>query len=548
MFDELAKLFRRSEPASEQRAIRNHQRTGGDPPLTSTAMIAATEAMAGQDAIPFGHLPSGQLVALRSDLERSSGALIGGATGTGKSSLAGHLINERIGRAIARIAHDAPLGMELKLWDPKRELFDLVARYLAAFFLTSSTRVQEILPKLIKVDSLSGTGRVTPFAAFRNAHPDRVSDAFVAFSRAEVALRVSGNFTEQTLSVLRMYFWLLTDLRFPENSRFAMRFFTDAVYRTRIISRARSTELREGITNAFAIASPASIEAAGRRASAAVFPEIALGSGIPYEDIEKLRIVADAPITLGNYLSDSIPKDVRMERAAWRLADALREAGSRASADPLTLVADEALTILDACPSLEESVAEGVRVFRSARSQLILIAQEFSTTLSARLLSTLTSNCGWMAGFQTQADAGMYFPHAPLRPRVSHGEQQRTFAREMANLPQRHYKLRVRGFPLLSVEAPLLRQPSEIAGVSDEELRTVFDREIASYSTVSASDARRMIDAWEAREIDGIVPNVSPEAPKRARRPKKAPAAGKATLQSLADVMEHLGSETKDGS
>jgi hypothetical protein len=102
----------------------------------------------------------------------------------------------------------------------------------------------------------------------------------------------------------------------------------------------------------------------------------------------------------------------------------------------------------------------------------------------------------------------------------------------MAGLSPRKFYLLVKGEPALPVLSPDVPDPK---GRSDDELREVFDREIASRSMLQARVAAEEIAKWEADVVGKEeIPPSGGSSPSRAR--------------GIKDLLQHLDPQGDEGS
>jgi hypothetical protein len=110
--------------------------------------------------------------------------------------------------------------------------------------------------------------------------------------------------------------------------------------------------------------------------------------------------------------------------------------------------------------------------------------------------------------------------------------RKRVFAKTMESLPQRRFYFHAKSFPALPATSLTVQDFAHSVGVSsDDELRAIFNREIASRWVVPTPLAARLIAEWEAEVIDRA--EVPPSTP---------PSGGKRTPhRTLADLLRDLG-------
>ena len=452
----------------------------------------------------FGTLPQGDSVHLPDDTALAS-ALVIGASGSGKTRFILNLLQTAIERS---------LDVDLELVDPKYETFDLLTQYLAARWLASNHAERERIAASVRVIDWSKDA-ITPFAPFDNS-PGEVSNTYLAYLRTDVAIQAGEHAYSGALrQAFFMLACVLVERRFPPNYRFAVRFLDDETYRRRILEGVSDADVRAFFTEAKHTLPKQTRDALLRRIQSDMsFPEVRLSVGIPPNDLDRLLPRRPTPIVLGNYgCSMTLPLAKGKERASYRLIDVLLSAPRRDSRRRGLLVIDEAPMLMSEENELTSALMEGARTLRSAGMGILFAAQDFANALPSQIVRTLMLNTRWWTIFQSREEAEWIYPHIVRTPRdESEAARHREFARRIQNLPRQHFYLYVKGHSALPLLAPEVPDPA-IRSAAD--LRTIFRREIASRSTVSAKTAAELIGKWEAEVVDGGAAPLSPAAKKR---------------------------------
>jgi hypothetical protein len=499
-----------------------------DRPSSLDTYRAVARRLAQPPAVLFGALPDGLTVEIPYQIALRS-ALVLGATGSGKSRLLIHLLLALLSETWRASEPSLSPAPEIELCDPKRETFDLLSRYVAALWLRADDEARERLACAIRVIDWSKDA-VAPFAPFDN--PGDVSDSFLAYLRADVAVQASAqSYSESLKTILFMFNRVLVDRRFPPNFRFASRFFNDSVYRLRILESVTDPDVRAYYSDLEHIPRQTREALLRRIQSDLAFPEIKLSMGIPPDDLRKILPKSDPTIVLGNYgATMSLPLSKAKERASYRLIDVLLAAPRRNSRRPSVLLIEESPMLLSGSTELAQPLCEAARTLRAVGVGLWFSGQDVANALPLTLVRTLQLNTVWNAYFQTREEADWLYPHILPNAADTNGERDRhrSFLRHMHGLPRRHFYLLAKGEPALPLRAPEIEDPERQAQVPADELRDVFRREIASRSLVPAGTACELIAKWEASVVDQAVLPAPPP-------PRNRKSAG-----SLAELVRQL--------
>lgn len=503
------------------------------------AFAAARTRLDGPGSQTFGTLPNGGTVRVRGALAVMS-ALVLGATGAGKSRFLLWLLLEHL-RLVIDELHVNPharrdVRVELELIDPKFETFDLFRKYIAALWLHANGPGRELLQQSIRVVDWSREW-VTPLTPFDNVFPD-ISNAYVSHMRTDVTVRASGHaYTDSMRQLAYMFNWLCVELRFPQNYRFAVRFMHDPVYRrAEILAKVPEREVRDYFDNFDTTIPRQTRDAFLRRVQYGMsFPELR-ASYVPPAAVDRLGITREAPITLANTAcTATLPKALGYERGAWQVMDALCAAPRRDTRRPKRLVIEEAGEFLkDPDAEHSDATAAGLRTLRSVNMGIILAAQDFSNALPSPVVRNVLLNTSWIAGFRAREDAQIFWPHVVADPADRRTESARrdAFFRDMAGMARQHYMLLVKGEPALPLRAPDVIDPAALAGVPEDELVSIFTREIASKSMLPTKNAMELIEEWEADVVE-----------KAAVAPAPAKPSGTPAIASLADLKRFFATD-----
>lgn len=482
-------LFSCEKRTSYERALA-YERTRAQTILRSQSDVfaEAIRQLYGRPSILFGHLPDGGAVNLDQAIALSS-ALVIGATGSGKTrfvlSLIVRLLRRLFQLPIPEGGVDAPLDVELELVDPKQETFDLAAQFIAALWLLADAEMKDHIASAVRVMNWSADA-VSPSAPFDNAGGE-VSDAYLAFLRNDVAIQASAQtYTESLRQASFMLCRLLVDRRFPPNYAFAVKFFEDESYRTRILEDVRDPDVRAYFRAATHTLPRQTREALLRRIqSDMAFPEVRLSVGIPPADLDRLLPKTNARVVLGNYgCTMTLPLAKGKERASYRLIDVLLAAPRRNPRRPGLVIIDESPMLLSGSSELAQPLTEAARTLRSVGMGIVFCAQDFANALPSQMVRTLMLNTRWWAIFQSREEAEWIYPHIVVSPNDaarSEGERHRDFLRSVHGLPRQQFYFLAKGSVALPLRAVDVPEPREVVrGATEEYLRETFRREIAA--------------------------------------------------------------------
>lgn len=528
--------LRLEKDASYTRALSNERSRILETPMTrDVAYDGARRRLDGPQALTFGTLPSGDTVRVRRALALMS-ALVLGATGAGKTRFLLSLVLEPLRQIIDDLRVDPhahrDVSVELELIDPKFETFDLFRKFIAALWLTANDAGRELLQRSVRVIDWS-RDRVTPLAPFDNHFAD-ISNAYLAHLRTDVTVRASGHaYTDSMRQLAYMFNWLLVEMRFPSSYRFAVKFMHDATFRGEILSRVPEPEVRYYFENFDTTVPRQTRDAFLRRVQYGTsFPELR-ASYVPPAALDRLGLMREAPITLVNTAcTTTLPKALGYERGAWRTMDVLCAAPRRDPRRPKSLIIEEALDFLsDPAAEHAEALATGLRTLRSVNMGTMLLGQDVSNALPGPVVRNILLNTTWVAGFRAREDAQIFWPHVVQDPADRRTETARhdAFSRDVAGMARQHYLLLVKGEPTLPMRAPDVADPAVLAGVSDDTLLDIFNREIAVKSMLPNATALKLIEEWEADVVE-----------KAAVPPAAASKKAKGGIKSIVDLKKFL--------
>jgi hypothetical protein len=457
----------------------------------------ALDALGSADAQLLGVTDRGDPLRVGLDtLDRHS--VIAGATGSGKTRAI-------LDRLLRRCAAGLRSRFEFELFDPKTETFIELKKHLAAWWLVADERTREDIARSLHVIDWT-RDRITPTAPYDNSD-GVMTDAYAAELHTRVTIEASDvNYTDSLRQLLFMWSYLLIDLRYPPNFNFALRFFRDNAFRARVLSRVKSSDVRQYFSVLGQITAQQTQDAFLRRLWAEqAFPEYRYATSIPPTQLDRLRLPTNARWTLANFgTTNAQPQSLGHTRFRWHVVRRLLSAPRRSTAGTLWMVFEELPVLLAGSPEVTEILMNALRMLRSFNVALMLCAQSLSGTLPKPIVENILLNTHTWSMFQTRPDeAEFVFPHV-----IAHGdsgtsdaERRREFSRQMQSLPRQQFYYLVKGHPALRCRTSDLPAPSAAAHRSDEELLDIFDRYLAPTSMISVDLASRLIAEWEAEVV-----------------------------------------------
>ncbi len=458
------------------------------------AYRSALEAVAGTEALLLGVTDRGDrlLVGLET-VDRHS--VIAGATGSGKTRAI-------LDRLLRRCAVGLRSAFQFELFDPKAETFTELKKHLVVWWLISNEQVREEIASSVHVIDWT-RDRITPTAPYDNSD-GAMTDAYAAELHTRVTIEASDvSYTDSLRQLLFMWSYLLIDLRYPPNFNFALRFFRDTAFRALVLSRVKSSDVRQYFSVLGQITAQQTQDAFLRRLWAEqAFPEYRYATSIPPTQLDRLRLPTNARWTLANFgTTNAQPQSLGHARFRWHVVRRLFSAPRRSAKAPLWMVFEELPVLLAGSPEVTELLMNALRTLRSFNVALMLCAQSLSGTLPKPVVENILLNTHTWSMFQTRPDeADFVYPHviAELAGAVTDSERRREFARQMQSLPRQQFYFLVKGQTALRCQTSDVPTPSLAAHRTDEELLNIFDRHLAPTSMIPIHLAARLIAEWEA--------------------------------------------------
>ncbi|HET8774707.1 MAG TPA: hypothetical protein VFP80_12975 [Thermoanaerobaculia bacterium] len=419
--------------------------------------------------------------------------VIAGATGSGKTRAI-------IDRLLRRAALGLRDGFEFELFDPKTETFTELKKHLAAWWLRSDDATREAMSRAVHVVDWT-RDRITPTAPYDNTD-GVMTDAYAAELHTRVTIEASEvGYSDSLRQLLFMWSYLLIDLRYPPNFNFALRFFRDGSYRAHVLSRVKSSDVRQYFSVLGQISAQQTQDAFLRRLWAEqAFPEYRYATGVPPAQLDRLRLPKAPRWTLANFgTTNAQPQSLGHARFRWHIVRRLLSAPRRSVRRPLWMVFEELPVLIGGSMEVTEILMTALRTLRSFNVALMLCAQSLSGTLPKPVVENILLNTHTWSMFQTRPDdAEFLYPHVLQDAGDGReAERKREFERSMQSLPRQQFYFLVKGQPALPCRAPDVPSAATVARTSEDELLAIFDREIASNCMIGIDEAARLIAEWE---------------------------------------------------
>ncbi len=453
---------------------------------------ATIEKLGGPGAQPLFTLPSGEVLCVRQAIIADGNhAFICGKTGSGKTFFTIYtIIDNNIEELLAGRRRCIVI-------DPKQETAVLLMRRLAAKFIRGDSHLRDELRQGVHA-IVFRRGFVTPISPFvPNEH---VSNAYLAEFLTDTMVRTSRTPVSITVAQLLYYvIWLCIELGIPLSVRFIRKFLRNAGYRQKILARIENRDLRLFFETLSQTVAKQTIDAVIRRfVSEVKFPENLAALGLPAEEIKKLGVPTDAPLTVADFgASNILPPSIGLMHAEIFATRTLLAAKGRDKRVPLQIVLEELPRLLDRSPQLTALVLDSLQTLRASRTSITMCAQRLDS-LAREVVRDIELNTSWITAFQSRADVGdLLVPYLSPVPGVSEAERRREFLRELGALPPQHAYFYVNGHAPFRVRSIDMIPPARIAGIPDDELDDVFFREITPRSTIAIDRALAINAAWE---------------------------------------------------
>lgn len=421
-------------------------------------------------------------------------SVIAGATGSGKT-------RSIIDRLLRRAALGLRTGFEFELFDPKTETFTEVKKHVAAWWLRADAATRDEIMRAVHVIDWT-RDRITPTAPYDNSD-GAMTDAYAAELHTRVTIEASDvSYSDSLRQLLFMWSYLLIDLRYPPNFNFALRFFRDAAYRTRVLARVKSPDVRQYFSALAQITAQQTQDAFLRRLwGEQAFPEYRYATSVPPAQLDRLQLPKAPRWTLANFgTTNAQPQSLGHARFRWHVVRRLLSAPRRAARRPLWMVFEELPVLIGGSVEVTEILMTGLRTLRSVNVALMLCAQSLSGTLPKPVVENILLNTHTWSMFQTRPDeAELLYPHVvqDVRDGRTEADRRREFQRQMQSLPRQHFYFLAKGQPALPCRTPNVADPAAAASMTNEQLLELFDREIAPHSMIGMDLAARLIAEWE---------------------------------------------------
>lgn len=490
-------FLRANEEGMREAALAyERSRASGAAVSVQDAQQRALHALAGASAILVGLLEQGEPLRVRLETFDRHNVILG-ATGSGKTRAI-------IDRFLQRAALGLRGGFECELFDPKTETFVELKKHIAAWWLAADDATREEIARAVHVIDWT-RDRITPTAPYDNSD-GAMTDAYAAELHTRVTIEASDvTYSDSLRQLLFMWSFLLNDLRYPPNFPFALRFFREPAYRTHVLTRVKSPDVRQYFSALEHITAKQTQEAFLRRLwGEQAFPEYRYATSVPPAQLDKLGLPKRPRWVLANFgTTNTQPQSLGHARFRWHVIRRLLAAPRRATDAHLSMFFEEVPVLAGGSPEVTSIIQTALATLRSFNVALTLCAQSLSGTLPRSVVENILLNTHTWSIFQTRPDeAELLYPHVLHEPtdHRTDGERRREFERIMQALPQQHFYFLAKGHPAFLCRTPNVPDSATKVGRSAEELLETFDRYIAPRSMITMELAARLIAEWE-REV-----------------------------------------------
>jgi hypothetical protein len=457
----------------------------------------ALAALAATRALRLGFVENGDELRVGLDTADRHNVILG-ATGSGKTRAI-------IDRFLQRAALGLRAGFECELFDPKTETFIELKKHIAAWWLASDDATREEIARAVHVIDWTRE-RITPTAPYDNSD-GAMTDAYAAELHTRITIEASDvTYSDSLRQLLFMWSFLLNDLRYPPNFSFALRFFREPPYRTHVLTRVKSPDVRQYFSALDHITAKQTQDAFLRRLwGEQAFPEYRYATSVPPAQLDTLALPKRPRWVLANFgTTNAQPQSLGHARFRWHVIRRLLSAPRRATHAHLSMFFEEVPVLLGGSPEVTSIVETALATLRSVNVALTLCAQSLSGTLPKPVVENILLNTHAWSIFQTRPnEAELLYPHVLHEPadHRTDTEQRREFERVMQSLPRQYFYFLAKGHPALLCRTPDVADPTTKAGRSAEELLETFDRHIAAHSMIGMDLAARLIAEWEAEVV-----------------------------------------------
>jgi hypothetical protein len=286
-------------------------------------------------------------------------SIIAGATGSGKTRAI-------IDRLLRRMALGPAADFECEVFDPKTETFTELKKHLAAWWLGADEETREGIARSVHVIDWT-RDRITPTAPYDN-RDGAMTDAYAAELHTRVTIEASDvSYSDSLRQLLFMWSYLLIDLRYPPNFNYALRFFRDASYRAHVLSRVKSSDVRQYFSVLGQITAQQTQDAFLRRLWAEqAFPEYRYATSVPPAQLARLGLPKAPRWTLANFgTTNAQPQSLGHARFRWHVVRRLLSAPRRSVRRPLWMVFEELPVLIGGSTEVTEILMTGLRTLRS---------------------------------------------------------------------------------------------------------------------------------------------------------------------------------------
>jgi hypothetical protein len=455
--------------------------------------------------IQLGTTEWGQSVALRPN-DFASHALIGGASGSGKSFLVLNFICQILKQFCASKT------MTFAILDPKRELFERAIEYVYAFLYRLEPTERERFKKKIVIIDFADTESITPYNILaRQIHLadeimfanrlDTIGEQFSGLSDMSVRMRL----------ILKYFLLLMTEFNLP--LPFFERLCADPMLLQVLVSRSANLQVRDYFLHRFDDESKATLLAVRQRIDSLLMSESVRLSLSATTAPDFTTLQDQGAIILITTAGRNISRGVSQMLQSLLLSDIKQSVFRRANPQQKILwFIDEAQEVYKSSVNKEHMV-DLLTMARSFGSYFALVTQTLTSAIrDADVLNSIITNVRWAVMLRsTLRDAELIAPgialtgrlakpsHSPFEPvkYLTESEELKLWLKEMTKLPDRTAYCWLKAYTdkAVKIMTPRVPAPHEIAGCSQNE----FDKFLQSEQIGQGASKSEAIAAIEKR-------------------------------------------------
>jgi hypothetical protein len=442
----------------------------------------------GEDSLfEFGTADGNQSVSLRPN-DFISHALIGGASGSGKSYLVLNFICQLLNLS------SASLPISFAILDPKRELFEKTLTYIYALLYRLKPEERERFKKKIVIIDFANTENVAAYNILAR-QPYQADEIMIANRLDTIGEQFSGlsEFSVRMRLSLKYFLLLMTESHLP--LPFFESLCTNPLLLQALVMRSSNLQVKDYFLHRFDDESKATLLAVRQRIDSLLISEgVRLSlSAATAPDLTSLQ--DEGAIILITTAGSGISRGVSQMLQSLLLSDLRQSVFRRTNPQQKTLwFIDEAQEVYKSAVNKEHMV-DLLTMARSFGSYLCLVTQSLTSAIrDADVLNSIITNIRWAVMLRsTLRDAELMAPGIPLTGNLAkpnhnpfepvkyqtESEELKVRLKEMTKLPDRLAYCWLKAFTshAIKITTPQVPAPHEFAGCSPKEFEHFLESE-----------------------------------------------------------------------